>query len=119
VEAYKAADLFLFPSQIECSPLVLFEALASKTPFLTTDVGNAKEIIDWSGGGLLLPTHIDTQGLSRVEVEPAARILEKIWRDVPSRQELARTGFEAWKKKFTWAKISEQYNQLYKELVRS
>jgi glycosyltransferase involved in cell wall biosynthesis len=44
--AYHQADLFLFPSNIECSPLVLFESIASKTPFLTTDVGNAKEIIE-------------------------------------------------------------------------
>ncbi len=56
VAAYKEADLFLFPSSIECSPIVLFECMASKTPFLTTDVGNAKEIIEWSGGGILLPT---------------------------------------------------------------
>ena len=56
VAAYHDADLFLFPSNIECSPLVLFEAMASKTPFLTTDVGNAKEIIEWTNGGELLPT---------------------------------------------------------------
>ncbi|HSH65442.1 MAG TPA: glycosyltransferase family 4 protein, partial [Bacteroidia bacterium] len=47
VAAHKAADLFLFPSQIECSPIVLFEAMAGKTPFLSTDVGNVREIIEW------------------------------------------------------------------------
>jgi glycosyltransferase involved in cell wall biosynthesis len=56
VEALKQSDLFLFTSNIECSPLVLFEANAAKLPFLTTDVGNAKEIIEWTQGGLLLPT---------------------------------------------------------------
>jgi TctA family transporter len=56
VAAYLAADLFLFPSRIECSPIVLFECLASHTPFLTTDVGNAAEIVSWTGAGELLPT---------------------------------------------------------------
>ena len=50
VAFYQTADLFLFPSNIECSPIVLFEAMASKTPFLVTDVGNSKEIISWSEG---------------------------------------------------------------------
>jgi L-malate glycosyltransferase len=50
VAAYQAADLFLFPSDIERSPVVLFEAMASRTPFLTTAVGNAEEIFGWSGG---------------------------------------------------------------------
>jgi glycosyltransferase involved in cell wall biosynthesis len=50
VAAYKSADLFLFPSNIECSPLVLFESMASGLPFMTTAVGNSVEIVDWSGG---------------------------------------------------------------------
>lgn len=56
VAAYKSAELFLFTSNIECSPIVLFECMASRTPFLTTDVGNSAEIIEWSKSGILLPT---------------------------------------------------------------
>ncbi|HWY37015.1 MAG TPA: glycosyltransferase family 4 protein, partial [Bacteroidia bacterium] len=48
VAAYKQANLFLFPSNIECSPIVLFEAMAAKTPFLVTNVGNSSEIAEWS-----------------------------------------------------------------------
>src|SRR3990170_6486402 len=54
ITAYRQSDLFLFPSNIECSPLVLFESAAAKLPFLTTDVGNAREIIKWTNGGKLL-----------------------------------------------------------------
>ena len=53
VEAFFAADLFLFPSLIECSPLVLFEAAAAGTPFIATDVGNSREIAEWTGAGLI------------------------------------------------------------------
>ncbi len=50
VAAFKSADLFLFGSKVECSPLVIFEAMASKTVWLSTDVGNVKEL----KGGLLV-----------------------------------------------------------------
>ena len=63
VNAFKQANLFLFPSLIECSPIVLFEAMASSTPFLVSDVGNSKEIVKWTGGGELLPTTVDRYGL--------------------------------------------------------
>jgi glycosyltransferase involved in cell wall biosynthesis len=62
IQAFHHADLFLFPSHIECSPIVLFEAMASKTPFLITDVGNAREILSWTNGGDILPTIKDLNG---------------------------------------------------------
>src|SRR5439155_1573804 len=43
LSAYHAADLFVFGSTIECSPIVLFESAASRTPFVTSDCGNAAE----------------------------------------------------------------------------
>jgi len=117
VAAYKAADLFLFPSNIECSPIVLFECLASKTPFLTTDVGNAKEIINWSGGGILLPTRKDERGYSFAKVDQSARILEDIYHDLGKRELMRRSGFSVWQKKFTWEKIAQEYEKLYKSLL--
>ena len=41
VNAFFSADFLLFPSNIECSPVVLFESMASGLPFLASDVGNA------------------------------------------------------------------------------
>jgi glycosyltransferase involved in cell wall biosynthesis len=117
VDAYKAADLFLFPSNIECSPLVLFECMASKTPFLTTDVGNAAEIIEWSNGGQLLPTRKDKHGYSRAEIESSARVLEALYHNKAMRTEMAESGFSAWKARFTWETIVQQYEDLYKSLL--
>lgn len=119
VAAYKSADLFLFPSNIECSPLVLFESMASKTPFLTTDVGNAKEIVAWSNGaGIVLPTIHTSTGFSKPKVYKAAKILGELWRDEKKRKEMSQNGYEQWKNRFTWEKITDNYEEIYFKLLR-
>ena len=117
VAAYHTADLFLFPSTIECSPLVLFEAAASRTPFLTTDVGNAEEIIQWTRGGELLPTQKLDNGYVRADVDASASILQRLFSDRKKRDELASSGFGAWQAKFTWEVIVKQYESLYIKLM--
>jgi glycosyltransferase involved in cell wall biosynthesis len=117
VAAYHEADLFLFPSNIECSPLVLFEAMASRTPFLTTDVGNSKEIIEWSNGGVLLPTLKFSDGYVRAEVKSSADILQQLFYNAQKRKDLASNGYEKWKESFTWEKITKQYENLYLRLL--
>jgi L-malate glycosyltransferase len=117
VAAYISADCFLFPSNIECSPIVLFEAMAANIPFLTSDVGNSAEIIEWSGGGLLLPTRKDKKGYSHAHIKKSAAILNKIFSDDELRKKLSISGHKAWKKKFTWEKIAKQYEDLYTSLL--
>lgn len=117
VAAYKQADLFLFPSYIECSPLVLFESMASKTPFLTTDVGNAREIIAWSQGGQLLPTIKYENGLCKADILKSAALLEKIYSDHENRTRMASRGFQAWINHFTWNRIASCYEAMYKSLI--
>jgi glycosyltransferase involved in cell wall biosynthesis len=119
VAAYHAADLFLFPSNLECSPLVLFEAMASKTPFLTTDAGNAGEIVAWSGGGLLLPTEKEYREYvySRAGIAGSARLLEDLYNDAARREAMQERGFAAWQKSFTWEKITLEYEKLYLSLL--
>jgi len=118
IAAYKSADLFLFPSNLECSPLVLFECMASKTPFLTTDAGNAAEIVEWSQAGKVLPTQTIQNGLSQASIAGSARMLENMYYDPALRKEMRERGFRAWRERFTWAKISSQYEQLYKSIEK-
>jgi glycosyltransferase involved in cell wall biosynthesis len=117
VAAYKAADLFLFPSKIECSPIVLFEAMASETAFLSTDVGNAAEIVEWSDGGEILPTFIDEQGFSCACINESAEQLNKLYEDDEKRKQLAKKGFQSWEKKFSWEIITKRYEQMYLNLL--
>jgi len=113
VAAYQQADIFLFPSNIECSPIVLFESMASKTPFLTADVGNSAEIIEWSGAGLLMPTKKDEFGYSHVEIQKSAKMLYDLVTNDNLRTNLGHNGHQCWRKKFTWEVITDAYEKLY------
>lgn len=113
VAAYKTSDLFLFPSEIECSPLVLFECMASKTPFLSTDVGNSKEIALWSGGGHILPTIVDKNGYSHADESLSQKLVFDLWKDNKKRVRMADAGFASWRERFTWEEIARKYEDLY------
>lgn len=116
IAAYHNADLFLFPSNIECSPIVLFECMASKTPFLTTDVGNSKEIIKWSNGGILLPTIHQKNGYCFAKIDESAIILEKISLHEEYRIKMSNNGYKKWREQFRWEDITKRYYDLYLKL---
>lgn len=103
VAAYHAADVFLFGSHIEASPLVIIEAKASKTPFVSTDCGNVKE---WKGGIVCLPEEMAGN---------ANRILD----DESVRNQLAEEGYREWKEKLTWEAVVDKYEELYTRLHHS
>jgi glycosyltransferase involved in cell wall biosynthesis len=115
--AYKAADLFVFGSHLECSPLVLFEAVASKTPFISTACGNAEEIATWTGGGVIVPTTRNGDGTVTANPYDMARTIEVLVRDRDRRESIAEAGFNAWRERFTWDHIAGQYEKLYQTLV--
>lgn len=117
VTAMKAADIFLFLSNIEASPLVLFEAAAAGVPFISTTAGNASEIAEWTGG-LIVPTKDIGNGRVRAKLLPASRILASLGRDKNRRLALGEAGRQAWEARFTWSKLTDQYLALYTELVK-
>ena len=118
IEAFKESDIFLFPSNIECSPLVLFECMAAKTPFMTNDVGNAKEIVEWSNSGVVLPT-MKAGGMSKAKIWKSARLLEEVYKDKNNRIKMAESGFKAWTERFTWDIIACEYEKLYLNLLNN
>jgi len=113
--AYAAADLFLFPSQIECSPIVIFEAMASKTPFLATKVGNVAELARFGSGELMAGTE-DENCFTHADIEAAAKQLKALALDKAKLIKMAQNGFEAWHSRFTWEEVANQYEQLYESL---
>lgn len=117
VDAYKAADLFIFPSNIECSPIVLFECMAAGIPFLSSEVGNAAQIAKWGGNGIILPTEKDSIGWSKILIDESAQVLKQAAADRKKLKSMGEAGHAAWKKQFTWQKVAEQYEKLYLNLA--
>lgn len=95
--AYFAADIFLFGSHIEASPLVIIEAKASRTPFVSVDCGNVKE---WKGGIVCDPD------------EMADNVFMLLADDI-KRQQLADEGWQEWKDRLTWKAVVDKYEELY------
>ena len=111
VALYKAADLFVFASHVEYSPLVLFEAAASATPFISSDVGNAREIAKWTGAGVVVSGH---PVFSRTElVESLTDTLASILRNKLTLDQLrASARRNIFERGFTWNRIVKQYETL-------
>jgi glycosyltransferase involved in cell wall biosynthesis len=112
VDAFFEADLFVFASKVEYSPLVLFESAAAGTPFLTVPAGNAGEIVQWTGGGWLCPADVDERGYIKVSPTVLAREIEKGIRSPDLLRKLGASGRQAWLDRFTWAKIAGSYERI-------
>ncbi len=112
VEAMFAADLFVFASRVEYSPLVLFEACAAGLPFVTVPVGNSAEIVGWTGGGVLCPAHRDERGYTIVEPAVLAEQIGLLLADPDRRAALGRYGRAAWETNFNWGAIVPIYEAI-------
>jgi glycosyltransferase involved in cell wall biosynthesis len=117
VDAYHSANLFVFGSNIECSPIVLFEASASKTPFLSTACGNAEEIAQWTGAGVIVETKRAKDASVSTAPGTMARAIEDLIADKARLETMGNSGYEAWKMRFSWEKIALQYEQVYSRLL--
>ena len=109
VQAFMAADLFVFASVVEYSPLVLFEAAAAGTPFLSVPVGNAEEIARWTGGGMICGAEKDGRGYTRVDPSLLAREMERYMESSDLLAKVGAAGRESWRRMFTWQTIAPQY----------
>lgn len=114
VQAFMNSDLFVFASNVEYSPLVLFESAAAGLPFLTVPVGNSKEIIEWTQGGILCPASVDKNGRTKVDPKILAKEIMKLANDSEKREQLGKEGKKNWKKSLTWGKIALEYEKVLK-----
>jgi glycosyltransferase involved in cell wall biosynthesis len=112
IQAYKAADLFVFASKIEYSPLVLFEAAAAGTPFLSVPVGNADEIVNWTGGGMLCPATKDDFGYTSVDPQTLASEMARCMKDQALLDRLGTTARERCRRLFAWDVVVEYYEAI-------
>lgn len=120
VQAYLHADLFVFPSNIECSPIVLFESIAAGTYFLASQAGNASEIISWfGGGGRLFPGNRGADGKVYIDIAKSVGLLQQVVKNLPYLQNDLEHARTVWTTSYTWEALSGRYEELYKGLVAS
>jgi glycosyltransferase involved in cell wall biosynthesis len=116
LDAYAAADVFVFGSQIECSPLVLFEAAAAGLPFVSVPAGNAAEIAQWTGAGLTVDAP-RRDGLVRGDARTLALAADALLADPQRRAAMGAAGRAAWAERYSWDRITDGYEALYERLV--
>ena len=117
VQAYLNSDLFVFASNVEYSPLVLFEAAAAGLPFLSVPVGNAEEIARWTGAGEICPAPRDALGYTRVDPVALAKHMEALASNPKRLSVLGDAGRRNWLERFTWDKITGRYEALFQRVI--
>jgi glycosyltransferase involved in cell wall biosynthesis len=95
--AYKAADLFVLPAKAETQPIVLLEAMASHTPWLSTDTGCVSEL----PGGIVTRSEDDlVEKMSELALSPTLR------------QKLTDDGWAACQQTYDWEQVVAAYDRL-------
>lgn len=109
LSAFAACDVFVLPSEYEAFGIVLLEAMAALKPVVATRVGGVPEVVEDGKTGILVE-YADHSSL-------AAAIL-RLLKDDGLRQEMGRRGRARAEERFTWEKVVDALESVYKEVVR-
>ena len=101
VSAIRDADLVVFTSRSEVAPLVLLEAAAAETPWVSFDVGNAREL----AGGRVVTTEAQLSDTVRGLLDDAAE-----------RERLAAEGLR-FAQEHDWSRKIDAYEEALTDLV--
>jgi glycosyltransferase involved in cell wall biosynthesis len=102
VSAVKEADAVLITSSREASPLVMLESMAAGTPWLSFDVGCARENV----GGMIVNSP-----------KEMCETLSNLLREPTMRHTLGQMGKQRVAAKHSWEKIVTDYEKLYKSIL--
>jgi glycosyltransferase involved in cell wall biosynthesis len=103
VAAFLDADVYLLGSKYECSPVVLLEAMASNTPFVSRNVGTASEL----KGGLIVNTR-----------KQMAAEIQNLLDNPALRNQLASHGLREIHEKYNWERVGRLFEELFLSLLK-
>ncbi len=107
-EEFRRATIFCCPSVfIEPFGMVNVEAMATRLPVVATAVGGIPEIFRQGGAILVSPS-------STTELADAIELLVK---NPALRRDLANQGYQAYKARFRWQRIRDQYLELVHQVL--
>lgn len=111
ISAFIDADMFLFPSQKEVSPLVLLESMASRTPWVSLQVGNAIDL----RGGIIVPSGVHPNGdrvYTKEVYKDFAKSIDTLATDDSFRDSLGNEGYELARDSYDWSNIINAYHNI-------
>ena len=103
-----ALDLFVSASLHEGMPNAVLEAMAAGLPVVATDVGGTPEVVQDGQTGFLVPPG---------EFEALAISIDKLLEDPDLRCRMGKEGKERVARYFSIEQMSQQYEQLYEQLL--
>jgi len=112
VQAFLEADIFAFPSQVEVAPLVALEAMASKTPWVSLNVGNMSML----NGGYIVNGGRKVSGKFIYQSSMYDDFTDNLYTllsDKSIRDKKAQEGYEQIINEFDWEKVKKQYHDIF------
>jgi glycosyltransferase involved in cell wall biosynthesis len=107
IELYQNASIFVFPSHYEGLPTVLLEAMSSGLPVVVTDIPAHRDVIkNWKNGIFV----------KRNSPEDIAEKITYLLENKKLREKLGRNARKTIEKNFTWNKICDKFEKLYKSI---
>jgi L-malate glycosyltransferase len=102
VSAIQEADLVVSTSKWEANSLVLLESMAAGTPWVSFDVGSARENV----GGVVADN-----------IDEMAKIVTELLRAPDRRKSLGKAGRARVAANHNWESITDHYEQLYESVI--
>ena len=108
LDAYGAADVFVFPSISDAFGIPVIEAMSAGVPVVASRVGGIPELVEDGESGVLIEPD-DPQLLAEALLELA--------QDAGRRAAMGAKGRERVEQRFTWDRIAKQTLALYSDLL--
>ncbi len=102
-------DMMVLSSLSEGQPLVILEGFAAKKPFITTDVGDCRNLVlglydNYGPAGAVVPI---------MGIEAMAKAMVELAQDQELRQTMGSNGYERVKNNYQNHEVFENYHKLY------
>lgn len=105
---YPLIDIFFLPSLYEGLPMVILEAMASRTPVISMDVGGISEVIVDNYSGFLVEEKNYAQFISKII---------ELKNDATLRRKFSSNAFEIISNNFDIQKYCENVEKIYKNFI--
>jgi len=112
VQSYFGADAFVFPSQTECGPIVLLEAMAARKPWVALNVGHVPEL----RGGYCVEAHQGKGELLKFDEKVSKTFQEHIATLLTNEDLGKRLGIDGRtqvEEEYNWSKVKMQYRDFF------